>query len=57
MKIKKLSAVLLCASVMLSNIAVNARGMGVASWINRYSALTDTVTDSDRKSVGRERVC
>ena len=49
MKIKKLSAVLLCVSALLSNIAVNARGMGVASWINRNSALTDTVTDSQNK--------
>ncbi len=49
MKIKKWSVVLLCVSALLSNIAVNARGMGVASWINRYSALTDTVTDSQNK--------
>ena len=49
MKIKKLSAVLLCVSVLLSNIVVNAQGMGIASWINRYSGLTDTVTDSQNK--------
>ena len=49
MKIRKLSAVLLCVSVLLSNIVVNAQGMGIASWINRYSGLTDTVTDSQNK--------
>ena len=49
MKLKKLNAVLLCVSVLLSNIVVNAQEMGIASWINRYSGLTDTVTDSQNK--------
>ncbi len=48
MKIKKLCAVLLCASAMLQG-AANAQAMGLASWINRYGELTDTAVDAQNK--------
>ena len=48
MKIKKLCAVLLCASALLQG-AANAQAMGLASWINRYGELTDTAVDAQNK--------